>query len=94
MLAAPELRESAGLLAAIGLVYGVLDVLMVVVAVQLVGLATGGVGILNSAWGAGGLIGGFTALVLLARGRFSTALDDWIGRGDLWPTADACRWDR
>jgi len=53
----------------------VLDVLMVVVAVQLVGLGTGGVGILNSAWGAGGLVGGFAALVLLARGRFSTGLD-------------------
>ena len=73
--AAPELRESAGLLAAIGLVYGMLDVLMVVVAVKLVGLGTGGVGILNSAWGMGGLIGGFGALMLLARGRFSPALD-------------------
>jgi MFS family permease len=73
--AAPELRESVGLLAAIGLVYGVLDVLMVVVAVQLVGLGTGGVGVLNSAWGAGGLVGGFAALSLLARGRFSTAMD-------------------
>ena len=73
--ATPQLRESAGLLAAIGLVYGVLDVLMVVVAVQLVGLGTGGVGILNSAWGAGGLVGGFVALTLLARGRFSTGLD-------------------
>jgi MFS family permease len=73
--AAPELRESVGVLAAIGLVYGVLDVLMVVVAVTLVGLGTGGVGILNSAWGAGGLIGGFAALTLLARGRFSAAID-------------------
>jgi MFS family permease len=73
--AVPELRESVGLLAAIGLVYGVLDVLMVVVAVKLVGLGTGGVGILNSVWGAGGLAGGFAALTLLAHGRFSTAMD-------------------
>jgi len=73
--AEPALRESAGVLGAIGLVYGVLDVLMVVVAVQLVGLGTGGVGILNSAWGAGGLLGGLAALTLLARGRFSTALN-------------------
>jgi MFS family permease len=73
--AAPQLRETAGLLAAIGFVYGVLDVLMVVVAVKLVGLGTGGVGVLNSAWGAGGLIGGFAALALLTRGRFSTAMD-------------------
>ena len=71
---APELREAVGLLAALGLVYGVLDVLMVVVAVQLVGLGTGGVGLLNSAWGAGGLAGGFLAFTLLARGRFSSGL--------------------
>jgi MFS family permease len=72
--AAPELRESAGLLAALGLVYGVLDVLMVVVAVQLVGLGSGGVGVLNSMWGAGGLAGGLVAFTLLGGGRFSTAL--------------------
>ncbi len=71
----PALRESVGVLCAIGLVYGVLDVLMVVVAVELVGLGTGGVGVLNSAWGAGGVLGGFAALALLGRGRFSTALD-------------------
>jgi MFS family permease len=72
--AARELRESVGLLAALGLIYGVLDVLMVVVAVQLVGLGSGGVGVLNSAWGAGGMAGGLLALTLLAGGRFSTAL--------------------
>ncbi len=72
--ATPELRDSVGMLATISLVYGVLDVLMVVVAVQLVGLGTGGVGVLNSAWGAGGLVGGFAALTLLGRGRFSTAM--------------------
>jgi cyclic nucleotide-binding protein/MFS transporter len=71
----PELRECAGGLAAIGLVYGALDVLLVVVAVQLVGLGTGGVGILTAAWGAGGLIGAIAALRLLTRGRFSSGLD-------------------
>jgi MFS family permease len=76
---APELRESVGLLAALGLVYGVLDVLMVVVAVKLVGLGTGGVGVLNSLWGAGGLAGGILAFTLLARGRFSTGLQ--VGAG-------------
>ena len=69
----PELRDAVGVLATIGLVYGVLDVLMVVVAVKLVELGAGGVGVLNSAWGAGGLVGGFAALALLGRGRFSTA---------------------
>lgn len=69
----PALRDSVSVRAALGVVYGTLDVLMVVVAVKLVGLGSGGVGILNSAWGAGGLVGGFAALTLLARGRFSTA---------------------
>ena len=73
--ATSELRDAAGLLAAIAFVYGILDVLMVVVAVELVGLGTGGVGVLNSAWGAGGVLGGFVALALLARGRFATAMD-------------------
>jgi MFS family permease len=72
--AAHELRETVGLLAAFGLVYGVLDVLIVVVAVQLVGLGSGGVGVLNSMWGAGGLAGGLLTFTLLAGGRFSTAL--------------------
>jgi len=71
----PELRDTVGVLATLGLVYGALDVLMVVVAVELVGLGTGGVGILNSAWGAGGIAGGFAALTLLGRGRFSTAVN-------------------
>jgi MFS family permease len=73
--ATPALRDAAGLLAAIAFVYGILDVLIVVVAIELVGLGAGGVGVLNSAWGAGGVIGGFAALALLARGRFSTAMD-------------------
>ncbi len=73
--ATSELRDATGLLSAISFVYGILDVLMVVVAVQLVGLGTGGVGILNSVWGAGGVAGGFVALALLAHGRFTTALD-------------------
>jgi MFS family permease len=71
----PELRDAAAVLAAISFVYGALDVLMVVVAIELVELGAGGVGVLNSAWGAGGVLGGFVALALLTRGRFSTALD-------------------
>ena len=73
--ATPALRDAAGLLATIAFVYGILDVLIVVVAIELVELGAGGVGVLNSAWGAGGLVGGFAALALLARGRFSTAMD-------------------
>jgi MFS family permease len=71
----PELRDATVVLAAIAFVYGILDVLMVVVAIELVGLGTSGVGVLNSVWGAGGVAGGLVALALLGRGRFSTALD-------------------
>jgi hypothetical protein len=73
--AATELREAVGLLAAVGLVHGVLDVLVVVVAVKLVGLGTGGVGVLICAWGVGALAGGAGAPTRLARGRFSAATD-------------------
>jgi MFS family permease len=72
--AAPDLREAVGVLAVVSLLDGIMGVLVVVVAVELVGLGTGGVGLLNAAWGAGGLAGGFVALTLLARGRVSTAL--------------------
>ena len=77
--ATPELRDATGLLAAIAFVYGILDVLMVVVAIELVDLGAGGVGVLNSAWGAGGVAGGLAALALLARGRFSTAMGAGAG---------------
>ncbi len=73
--AASELRESIGLLAAIGLVRGILDVLVVIVAVKLVGLGTGGVGVLACAYGVGALAGGLGAPRLLARGRFAAASD-------------------
>ena len=72
---ASELREAVGLLAAIGLVRGVLDVLVVIVAVKLVGLGTGGVGVLACAWGVGALAGGLGAPALLAQGRFAAASD-------------------
>lgn len=71
----PELRDATLVLGAIAFVYGTLDVLMVVVAIELVELGAGGVGVLNSVWGAGGVAGGLVALALLGRGRFSTALD-------------------
>ncbi|MEA2194245.1 MAG: hypothetical protein QOG42_679, partial [Solirubrobacteraceae bacterium] len=73
--ATSALRDAAGLLAAIAFVSGVLAVLMVVVAIELVELEAGGVGVLSSLWGAGGVIGGCAALALLAGGRFSTAMD-------------------
>jgi hypothetical protein len=73
--AASELREAVGLLAAIGLVRGLLDVLVVIVAVKLVGLGTGGVGVLVCAWSVGALAGGLGSPTLLAHGRFAAASD-------------------
>ena len=71
---AAELREAVSLLTVLSVLNGILDVLIVVIAIELVGLGVGGVGLLNGAWGAGGLVGGFAALALLPRGRFSAAL--------------------
>jgi len=69
-----KLRDAVGLLGALSIVDGLLDVLLVVVALRLVGIGAGGVGWLNGAWGAGGMIGGLGGLALLGRGRFGTAV--------------------
>ena len=69
-----QLREAVGLLGALSLLDGLLDVLLVVVALRLVRIGAGGVGWLNGAWGAGGLLGGLGGLALLGRGRFGAAI--------------------
>jgi MFS family permease len=74
IVADPKLRDAVGLLGALTLVDGLVDVLLVVVALRLVAIGAGGVGWLNGAWGAGGLIGGLGGLVLLGRGRFGVAV--------------------
>jgi MFS family permease len=56
-----------GLLSAQTFVRGVLTVLLVAVAVELLLIGEGGVGYLNSAIGAGGLLGGLLALLLVSR---------------------------
>lgn len=56
------------------LVQGLLDVLLVVAAIELLGLGGEGAGWLSAAWGAGGLVAGAGAGVLLRRGRAGTAL--------------------
>jgi MFS family permease len=81
----PEYRAGGGeegplqelvvlLLAASTLIEGAVDVLVVVVAIQLLDLGGAGVGWLNSAWGVGGLVGGAAALSLLTRGRLASGL--------------------
>jgi len=52
----------------------VIDVLIVVAAIELLGLGEQGAGSLNAAWGIGGVVAGAAALALLGRGRVAPAL--------------------
>lgn len=70
----PEMRLLMGILGANMLVQGIIDVLLVVTAIELLGIGESGVGWLNSMWAAGGLVGGFVALTLLARGRLASGV--------------------
>ena len=67
-----ELRLLAGLYTAQTLVAGALEVLVVVIAFDLLGTGEGWIGYLNAAIGAGGLVGGFVALVLATRNRLAS----------------------
>ena len=67
----PNLRTLVGLYGAQTLVAGALNVLVVVTAFELLDLDAAGVGLLYAAVGVGGLIGGFVALLLSARGRLA-----------------------
>jgi MFS family permease len=73
---APGLGDAVGVLVVLAFVTGVLDVLIVVVCVEVIGLGTGGVGTINAAWGFGALAGAFAGLALLSRGRFGAALTE------------------
>jgi hypothetical protein len=73
-----KLRTAVGLLGALAVVDGMVDVLVVVVALRLVDIGAGGVGWLNAVWGAGGMGGSLAALALLGRGRFGTAVTGGI----------------
>jgi MFS family permease len=53
------------------LVRGILSVLLVVASIDLLGLAEGGVGYLNAAIGAGGLLGALTGFMLVGRARLA-----------------------
>jgi MFS family permease len=67
-------RHAALILAMFGaqiLVRGILNVLLVAASVQLLGLAEQGVGLLNAAIGAGGLIGALAAMTLVTRPRLA-----------------------
>lgn len=69
-----RLRMVIGVLAFSTTVEGAIDVLVVLVAINLLGLGGAGVGWLNACWGCGGVIGGAAALTLLRRGRLTAGL--------------------
>ena len=68
----PRLRLVVGLYCAENLVAGSLNVLIVVSALQLLNLGNSGVGILNGAVGAGGIVGALIAAALLGRRRIAS----------------------
>lgn len=71
IVASRDLLVLCGLYTAQTLVAGALNVLVVVAALELLDVGDSGVGYLNGAIGVGGLVGGFVALVLAARGRLA-----------------------
>jgi MFS family permease len=69
-----SLRLLVGVLACSTFVEGMVDVLVVLVALELLDLGDSGVGWLNSAWATGGIVGGAAAISLLSRGRLAAGL--------------------
>ena len=70
----PEIRLLIGLFTVNAVVQGIFDVLVVVAAIELLGVGKSGAGWLNAAWGLGGVLGGVAALSLLGRGRLASGL--------------------
>ena len=70
----PSLRLLVGVLSCSTFVEGAVDVLVVLVAIELLDLGDSGVGWLNSAWAFGGIVGGAAAISLLGRGRLAAGL--------------------
>jgi MFS family permease len=70
----PSLRLVVGVASCSTFVEGAADVLVVLVAIELLDLGDAGVGWLNSAWAVGGIVGGAVAISLLGRGRLAAGL--------------------
>jgi MFS family permease len=68
------LRLVVGVLSVSTLAEGMIDVLVVVVALELLDLGGAGVGWLNACWGVGGVIGGASAIGLMRCGRLAWGL--------------------
>jgi MFS family permease len=70
----PALRLSAAVILMLVFFEGLADVLIVILALELLHLSHGSVGFLNAAWGIGALLGAVGLSVLLRRGRLVAAL--------------------
>jgi MFS family permease len=70
----PHVGELLGLFASQTLVRGILSVLIVAGAVELLGMGQQGVGYLNAAIGAGGLFGAIATVVLVGRSRLAPGM--------------------
>ncbi len=70
----PSLRLVVGLLGVGSFVEGAVDVLIVLLAIELLDLGGAGVGWINAAWGVGGLVAGAAAISLLGHGRLAAGL--------------------
>ena len=77
----PDARLVVGLMSARMLMIGAADVLFVLMALDLLGTGEPGAGILNAALGAGTILGGATAFVLVGRSRLASVA-----------AAGACLW--
>jgi hypothetical protein len=92
----PQIRLLVGVFTVNALIQGVFDVLVVITAIELLGLGESGAGWLNAAWGVGGVLGGGAALALLGRGRLAWGLVGGLAVAGLasgligvWPAAAA-----
>jgi MFS family permease len=65
----PELRLLVGVFTVDAFVQSMMDVLIVVAALDLLDIGQSGAGLLNACWGAGGIAGAVVATALLGRGR-------------------------
>jgi len=70
----PAVRTLIGVVGSQYILVGALDVLYVVLAISVLGMGESGAGYLNSAFGAGGLIGAAVTATLVARRRLAPAL--------------------
>jgi MFS family permease len=70
----PELRLLVGVFTADAFVQSMMDVLIVVAALDLLDIGQSGVGWLNACWGLGGIAGAAVATAMLGRGRLAWGL--------------------